>query len=134
MAAIEKPICGPLQMSQSLNLEPPLWKRVAIVVLRKVIPLVIAGLLLGWGYGWASNHLYHEDQNAGFWYGTLHGALMPAALPSLLFGNDVPIFASHNTGRWYKLGYIAGINLCGLVFFGLAFRPTPKTTSADTPR
>ena len=48
---------------------------------------------------------------------------MPAALPSLVAGGDVPIFAANNTGRNYKLGYIAGINLCGLIFFGLAFRP-----------
>ena len=53
--------------------------------------------------------------------GALHGALMPVAAPSLLLGHDVPIYATANTGRIYKLGYIAGINGCGLVFFGLAF-------------
>jgi hypothetical protein len=47
---------------------------------------------------------------------------MPVALPSLLLGNDVPIYATTSTGRIYKLGYIAGINLCGLLFFGTAFR------------
>jgi hypothetical protein len=36
-------------------------------------------------------------------------------------GQDVPIYAPTNTGRGYKLGYIAGINGCGLVFFGLTF-------------
>jgi hypothetical protein len=54
--------------------------------------------------------------------GIVHGALMPVALPSLLLGNDVPIYATTSTGRIYKLGYIAGINLCGLLFFGTAFR------------
>jgi hypothetical protein len=55
---------------------------------------------------------------------------MPAALPSLLAGEDAPIFAANNTGRNYKLGYIAGISLCGLIFFGMAFRPGTKKNSA----
>jgi hypothetical protein len=42
-------------------------------------------------------------------------------LPALLMGNDVPIYAVPNQGRHYKIGYIAGINLCGLTFFGAAF-------------
>jgi hypothetical protein len=42
-------------------------------------------------------------------------------------GKDVPIFAQNNNGRIYKVGYIAGINLCGLLFFGLAFsRPRKR--------
>jgi hypothetical protein len=46
---------------------------------------------------------------------------MPIALPSLLMGKDVPIYAEKNCGRRYKLGYIAGINVCGFLFFGLSF-------------
>jgi len=90
----------------------------------KLIWLVLAGVLLGLCYQKAvSTKLYHAETRAGFWLGTVHGFLMPAALPSLLAGEDVPIFAANNTGRNYKLGYIAGINLCGLIFFGMAFRP-----------
>ncbi len=47
---------------------------------------------------------------------------MPVALPTLLMGRDVAIFAPNNDGRGYKIGYILGINLCGLVFFGTAMR------------
>ncbi len=89
---------------------------------RKLVPMVVAGVLLGWAYDWAVPRLYRETEDAGFWRGTVHGALMPAALPSLVMGKDVPIFTARNLGRRYKLGYIAGINGCGLVFFGLAFR------------
>jgi len=72
--------------------------------------------------------MYLAEYKAGFWYGTMHGALMPAALPSLLLGKDVPIFAGNNSGRGYKIGYIGGINACGFVFFGLAFwKPKPNT-------
>ena len=90
--------------------------------LSKAVSLVVTGLVFGWIYAWAVPRLYRPEVKAGFWPGALHGALMPVALPSLVMGKDVPIFTANNTGRSYKLGYIAGINLCGLVFFGLAFR------------
>jgi len=97
------------------------WKtrgrRLGTVVLR----LVIVGLLLGWFYGWASPWAYPKDKKLGFPYGALHGALMPLALPSLVMGQDVSIFAANHNGRPYKIGYICGINLCGLIVFGSAF-------------
>jgi hypothetical protein len=60
------------------------------------------------------------------------------AAPSLLMGKDVPIYAPSNSGRSYKLGYIAGINGCGLLFFGLAFyqparRPRDPEAKAAAP-
>lgn len=103
-------------------------KAFVYAAVRKILPMVIAGLVLGWGYDWAAPRLYKDSPDAGFWYGTVHGALMPAALPSLLMGQDVPIFDSTNQGRIYKVGYIAGINVCGLVFFGLGFRKSSKET------
>jgi hypothetical protein len=101
----------------------PSWlKRLAT----KILTLVLLGLLLGIGYDWAVPRLYKPGAVAGFRIGMVHGALMPVALPALLVGRDVPIFLNANPGRIYKLGYIAGINLCGLVFFGLAFRRPQK--------
>lgn len=91
----------------------------------KVASLIVAGLVLGWGYAWAVPKSYDPSTTAGFWLGLAHGALMPAAFPCLLAGEDVPIFAANNTGRTYKIGFLCGINFCGLVFFGLGFRP-PK--------
>ena len=85
------------------------------------IRLFIIGLVLGWIYGWAGPRLYPADTRFGFFGGMAHGACMPMALPALLMGKDVSIYSENNTGRGYKLGYIAGINLCGLVFFGGAF-------------
>jgi hypothetical protein len=96
----------------------------------KFASLVGAGLIFGLAYNWAAPRFYRPDQTAGFWMGALHGALMPVAAPSLLMGQDVPIYATTNTGRDYKLGYIAGINGCGLVFFGLAFWQ-PKRRQSD---
>jgi hypothetical protein len=93
----------------------------------KAFTLLLLGLFLGFGYDWAVPRLYNADEIPGFRIGMIHGALMPVALPALLLGRDVPIYLNTNTGRIYKLGYIAGINLCGLLFFGVAFRKPRKT-------
>ena len=88
---------------------------------KKLAAFLIASVLLGWFYGWSSPRAFPKDKTFGFGYGVLHGALMPLALPSLLLGRDVEIFAADNSGRRYKIGYICGINLCGLAFFGSLF-------------
>jgi hypothetical protein len=98
---------------------------------RKVITLAVVTVVFGWFYGWASPWAFPKSQPADFKYGVLHGALMPLSLPTLLIGKDVPIYDSENTGRSYKIGYICGINACGLLFFGAAFRK-PKVTSASS--
>ena len=92
--------------------------------LKKIAYFLIASMLLGWFYGWSFPRAFPKDKPMGFGYGMLHGALMPLALPSLLMGQDVDIFAAVNSGRSYKIGYICGINVCGLSFFGpLFWRP-----------
>jgi hypothetical protein len=117
-----RPMAEPFA-NQALPSARSSWvKRLAL----KAATLVLLGLILGFGYDWAAPRFYGPDRLAGFRLGVLHGALMPVALPSLLLGRDVPIYAANNTGRTYKLGYIAGINLCGLVFFGSAFRRPRK--------
>jgi len=91
---------------------------------RKIITFLTASLLLGVFYSWSSPRAFPKDTSFGFGYGMMHGALMPMALPSLILGQDVEIFAPENSGRNYKIGFILGINACGLVFFGpLVWRP-----------
>jgi hypothetical protein len=75
--------------------------------------------------GWAAPRFYKSDRTAGFEMGLLEGALMPAALPALLAGHDLPIYAPNNAGRPYNIGYIFGINACGTLFFGIAFWKPP---------
>ena len=90
-------------------------------ILLGVLRLAIITVLLGWLYAWASPWAYPREGKLGFGYGCVHGALMPMALPSLMMGHDVDIFAANHSGRGYKIGYIIGINVCGLIFFGSAF-------------
>jgi len=78
-------------------------------------------VVLGLAHGWAASRTYKPDFAAGFHTGVLHGILMPAALPGLLTGHNLPIYAPNNSGRAYNIGYIFGINACGTVFFGVAF-------------
>jgi hypothetical protein len=101
--------------------------------LRKALTLAVVTVLFGWFYGWASPWAFPKNRPADFKYGVLHGALMPLSLPTLVLGKDVPIYASDNSGRGYKIGYICGINACGLLFFGAAFR-RPGITSANSDR
>ena len=93
----------------------------AKIIIFKIIALTAISLTLIFGQGWASTRYYRPDYVAGFYTGLLEGALMPAALPGLLRGQDVPIYAPNNEGRGYKIGYILGLNTCGTFFFGIAF-------------
>ena len=96
--------------------------------IKKIVVFLVVTVAMGWFYGWASPRVYPHDRRVGFGYGMLHGALMPMALPSLVMGQEVDIFAANNSGRLYKIGYICGINLCGLMFFGSAFwKPKKKS-------
>jgi hypothetical protein len=93
----------------------------------KIVILVSLGLLLGFGHGWASSRFYRPECVAGFHTGVIQGMLMPAALPALLLGKDLPIYAPHNSGRGYNIGFLLGVNTCGVVFFGIAFwRPRKR--------
>lgn len=81
--------------------------------------LIIAAVAvsLGWIVQRSSAALDRDPAPAGFGRGMLHGAIMPMAMPNLIVGLDVTIYAPNNTGRGYKLGYTAGVNVCGLLFF-----------------
>jgi hypothetical protein len=99
------------------------------VIVIKIIALTAISLALIFAQGWASSRYYQPDYVAGFPTGLLEGAVMPAALPGLLEGKDVPIYAPNNMGRGYKIGYILGLNTCGTFFFGVAFWQLRKRKS-----
>ena len=90
-------------------------------VLARVLCLLAVATCIGWALHRSALILRRSNRTAGFGYGLVHGALMPLAFPNLLVGDDVTIYAPNNTGRTYKLGYTAGVNGCGLIFFGLFF-------------
>ncbi len=102
-------------------------------ILRKVVTIALVTVVFGWLYSWASPWAFSPNRTSGFGYGLLHGAMMPLSLPSLVVGRDVQIYDDNNSGRIYKIGYICGVNICGLVFIGpLFWRPrTVTSTSSD---
>ncbi len=87
----------------------------------KSVGMTVITLVLVLLQAWAAPRFYRIDRTAGFYTGILEGALMPAALPGLLAGHDLPIYAPNNSGRGYNIGYIFGINVSGMFFFGVAF-------------
>ncbi len=94
--------------------------RVKLIV-TKFIALTVLTVALAVLQAWAAPRFYKADRMVGFRIGLLEGALMPAALPGLLTGHDLSIYAPNNSGRPYNIGYILGINACGTLFFGIAF-------------
>lgn len=99
---------------------------------QKAATFIVVTVLLGWLYAWASPWAFPKNKTSRFAHGLLHGALMPMALPSLVMGSNVEIFATDNSGRSYKIGYICGINICGIVFFGpLFWRPKRTVTKTN---
>ena len=100
--------------------------------------LVALAVAIGWVLHHTAAALDDNGKPAGLGRGILHGALMPLALPNLVVGSDVPIYATRNTGVPYKLGYTLGVNACGAVFFGCFYwrlnrlrKPLPETTTSS---
>jgi|ERR1051326_549115 hypothetical protein len=102
---------------QSAKLAKTRLRRIGI----RVLCVLAVATCIGWGLNRSAAALDRDLRPAGFARGMVHGALMPLAMPNLLIGYDVSIYASKNTGRTYKLGYALGVNLCGLIFFGFFF-------------
>jgi hypothetical protein len=107
-------------MSATQAKAAPLSRRLGKVLARALSLLAVA-TCIAWALHRSTVILAQSHRTAGFGHGIVHGALMPLALPNLLMGDDVVIYAPDNTGRGYKLGYTVGVNGCGLIFFGLFF-------------
>lgn len=102
------------------QLQAPRIRSLARIAVRVVL-IFVAVLAVGTALNFTAAALERDTRPAGFGRGLLQGALMPMSLPNLLVGRDVAIYAQNNTGVGYKLGYTAGVNVCGAVFFGALF-------------
>lgn len=94
---------------------------VLVKILKRLLTLAVLGFVIGWTLNHAEIYFARQQEPAGFLRGVVQGALMPIAMPNLIIGNDVAIYAANNNGRMYKLGYTMGVNGCGLIFFGFFF-------------
>lgn len=95
-------------------------KRLAIGLARRILRLVVFGLLLTWFYAWDMPRLLPRTGVTGLGCVMLH-ALTPMVLPALVAGQDITLYAEKNSGRTYRLGYTIGISICGLIVFGTTF-------------
>jgi hypothetical protein len=108
-------------MNQIPRQVTPTLMRRAGLVLKRFAMLVLLAFAIGWTLNRIEVAFERQNQRAGFFRGVVQGALMPMALPNLVVGQDVAIYAANNSGRSYKLGYTMGVNVCGLIFFGIFF-------------
>ena len=90
-------------------------------LLRRIVVLCLLAVCIGWVLHRIEARLQAGTEPAGFVHGMMQGALMPLAMPNLLVGKDITIYAANNTGRTYKLGYTVGVNACGALFFGVMY-------------
>jgi hypothetical protein len=122
-------------LSNKLNMsatQSPRSRPLVKLLLRKAVTLAVVTVVFGWLYSLAAPWAYSQTQPAGFRYGLLHGAMMPLSLPSLVIGRDVPIYDPGNSGRSYKIGYICGVDICGILFIGpLFWRPRPPISASS---
>ena len=108
-------------MNESPGQEKRSGRQIILELLLRVALLVALGFAIGWTLNRTEAALERRHEPAGFLRGVVQGALMPITMPNLVFGHDVAIYAEHNTGRPYKIGYTLGVNGCGLIFFGFFF-------------
>jgi hypothetical protein len=90
-------------------------------LLLKIASVLVVAATIGFLLNHLASSLERTGRPAGFSRGLVQGALMPMAMPNLLVGRDITIYAPQNTGRLYKLGYTMGVNVCGALFFGMFF-------------
>ena len=107
-------------MSVSSAAEAPGFSMIKFLIIKFFAVTILVAVLV-YLQSIAAKNTYDSDHQADIKLGVLHGMLMPAALPGLFGGHDLPIYAPNNTGRGYKIGYILGINTSGTLFFGAVF-------------
>ncbi|MBC7884615.1 MAG: hypothetical protein H7X99_04030 [Saprospiraceae bacterium] len=56
-----------------------------------------------------------QGEAHGFLDGLIHGVIAPFALITMLFKEDVTVFAIHNNGFWYAFGFILGSGGWGIL-------------------
>jgi hypothetical protein len=101
-----------------VKVAPPSLRR---RILLRILSIVVAATVFSFVTNFVTTTSQKVPGPSGFFRGVLHGAMMPAAMPNLLLGRNITIYAEENTGRTYKLGYTTGVNGCGAIFFGVFF-------------
>jgi hypothetical protein len=100
------------------------------------LPSGIALIMLLTSCAASANDVTVAGSTPGFWYGLWHGLIVPITFLISLLDTDVGIYAVHNSGHLYDLGFLLGavVSLSG-VFGGRAAtqrsRARRQRSSAD---
>lgn len=58
----------------------------------------------------ANTEVSHAAGSPGFWPGLWHGPISPVTLVVSLVDDHVGIYAVHNDGGWYDVGFMVGVS------------------------
>lgn len=47
----------------------------------------------------------------GFWYGLIHGIILPYSFIGSLFSDTIAIYSVPNSGGWYDFGFVLGVGV-----------------------
>ena len=120
---------------QRKPLARPTGLRLVQQIAVRIAGIVLFAMAVDWVLTRVAAELERSSRPAGFVRGMVQGALMPMSMHNLLVGKDITIYSVNNTGLPYKVGYTAGTNSCGAIFFGLFFWRVRRwrATSAVSP-
>ena len=93
-----------------------------LLILVLVVLVVLMVVLVGGcglpGHVDVEGGLTPDAEPVGFWFGVWHGLLCWLTWIIEIFNRDVRIYAAHNTGIGYDLGWLLG---AGILFGNLGF-------------
>ncbi len=78
--------------------------------LRPLVLLVLVGLVSACAGPNTLTDIPAPDTSiAGFWWGLVHGVILPFSFIGSLFSENISIYEVHNTGGWYDFGFVLGV-------------------------
>lgn len=75
---------------------------------RRLVLLAVTALLLTSCAAGANPDVTSAHGTPGFWMGLWQGLILPVTFVVSLFNAHVGIYATHNTGHLYDLGFVVG--------------------------
>lgn len=81
-------------------------RRAVLVLLGVAVVVAVSGCAAG-----GNDAVVPRPDGAGFWLGVWHGMIAPITFVISLFDDRVGMYAVHNSGHLYDLGFLLGLSV-----------------------